>query len=68
MKYCKILKVTIQEMCFNNYLLICSLFNDAVSTADYVLSINGMINEKLIGREVEGNSHSQIDLTFVWRD
>jgi hypothetical protein len=41
------------------YLFICSLFNDAVSTSDYITS-NNRTSEKRIERDGEGKGRGQI--------
>jgi hypothetical protein len=38
-------------------LFICTLFNDAISCTDYIVSNDGIINNKLIGKDVEVNGH-----------
>jgi hypothetical protein len=42
------------------YLIICNLFNDAVSSSDYIILIDGMISEWRIGRNMEGSGHGLI--------
>jgi hypothetical protein len=37
------------------YLFVYGLFNDAVSSSDYIASNDGMINEYWIGKDMEGS-------------
>jgi hypothetical protein len=41
---------------WGDVLLICGLFNDAVSISDFItITLNDMINEQRIGKDMEGN-------------
>lgn len=51
------------------FILICGLFNDAVSRSDYMTS-KGKISESWVRKYLEGSSYGMIwvtIMTFVWR-
>jgi hypothetical protein len=50
---------------------ICGLFNDAVSTTDYIASNSWITNEQRIGKDEEGSGRGLILYTipaFGWKD
>jgi hypothetical protein len=55
----------------NYYLFVCFLFNDAVTSSDYIVSNSRMISEYWIEEYVEGSGRglNQYTIpTFAWRD
>jgi hypothetical protein len=53
------------------WLFICALFNDAVNSLDYIASDDRMINESVIGTDMEESGRGQafvIIPAFAWRD